>query len=70
MKLEQKCGQNILLLEYFIYSFIQHKTFNSGDISALHLLSEIPSFIAVELYQKLVPEIDHFCAFHHPFLLI
>ncbi len=33
---------------------------NSGDVSALHLLSEIPSFIAVELYQKLVPEMHHF----------
>ena len=29
----------------------------------------IPSFIAVELYQKLVPEMHHFTAFHHLFLL-
>jgi hypothetical protein len=32
----------------------------SGDVSALHLLSEILSFIAVELYLKLVPEMHHF----------
>jgi hypothetical protein len=31
---------------------------------------DIPSFIAVELYQTLVPEMHHFSAFCHHFLLI
>ena len=54
----------------------QNKTFNSGNVSALHLLSEIfsacggiPSFVAVKLYEKLIPEMHHFTAFHHLFLL-
>ena len=29
----------------------------------------IPIFIAVKLYEKLVPEMHHFIAFHHLFLL-
>ena len=30
------------------------------NVSALYLLSELPSFTAVELDQKLVPEMHHF----------